>query len=74
MLSVTVMDELPDFVVSAVLVAVIETAAGLGTVVGAVYRPDAEIMPTVLLPPATLFTDQVTDWLGLLVPCTFAVH
>jgi hypothetical protein len=68
MRSVTVIDELPDLVVSTVLVAVKETAPALGTVAGAEYSPDAEIVPTVLLPPATLFTDQVTDWLGLLVP------
>jgi hypothetical protein len=74
MLSVTVTDELPDLVLSTVLVAAMETAAGLGTVAGAVYSPDVEMVPALLLPPATPFTDQVTDWLGLFVPWTSALH
>jgi hypothetical protein len=33
---------------------------GLGIVAGGVYRPAAEIVPVVLLPPATPFTCHVT--------------
>ena len=36
------------------------TVAGEGTVIGAVYIPDAEIMPTIALPPATPLTLQFT--------------
>jgi hypothetical protein len=74
MLSVTVTEKLADLVVSAVLVAVTVTAVGLGTMAGAVNKPEVDTVPTVLFPPVTLFTDQLTDWLGLLVPCTLAVH
>jgi hypothetical protein len=41
-------------------VAVTVTVAGDGTLVGAVYSPDVEIVPTVALPPATPLTAQVT--------------
>lgn len=74
MLRLTVRDELPDLVVSAWLVAVIVTFAGFGTLEGAVYNPELEMVPTVLLPPAILFTDQFTVWLGLFVPLTAALH
>jgi hypothetical protein len=60
-----------DFVLSAWLVAVIVTVAGLGTALGAVYIPPGEIVPNVLLPPATSFTDQFTA--VLLDPLTLAV-
>jgi hypothetical protein len=74
MLSVTVTEELPDLVVSAVLVAATVIAVGLGTMAGAVNKPEDDMVPTVLFPPVTLSTDQLTDWLGLLVPSTLAVH
>jgi hypothetical protein len=74
MASFTVTEELADFVESAVLVAVNMTAAGFGTMAGAVNKPDDDIVPRVLFPPAVLLTDQVTVWLGLLVPCTLALH
>jgi hypothetical protein len=50
----------PDSVESAWLVAVTVTEAGLGTVAGPVYSPEEEIVPSVLFPPATSFTLQVT--------------
>jgi hypothetical protein len=59
---------------SATLTAVTVTTLGLGTVAGAVYKPVAEIVPTVALPPATLFTAQVTALLKLPVPCTTAAN
>jgi hypothetical protein len=74
MLSVTVTEELADLVVSAVLVAVTVTAVGLGTMAGPVNKPEDDMVPTVLFPPVALSTDQLTDWLGLLVPCTLAAH
>jgi predicted anti-sigma-YlaC factor YlaD len=49
-----------DLLVSACEMAVTVTVAGFGTAVGAVYRPAVEIVPTVLLPPATPFTCHVT--------------
>src|SRR5438046_10540550 len=55
------------FVGSAMLVALTDTCAGLGTWAGAVYRPDEEIVPTVAVPPATPFTSQVTFLLLVLV-------
>jgi hypothetical protein len=45
---------------SAAETAVTVTTAGEGTVIGAVYTPDVEIMPTVALPPATPLTLQFT--------------
>jgi hypothetical protein len=45
---------------SAAETAVTVTTGGEGTVIGAVYTPVAEIMPTVAFPPATLLTLQVT--------------
>ncbi len=57
---------------SARLVAFIVTVAGFGTRAGAVYNPLEEIIPTVLLPPATSFTLQVTAVLP--VPVTLALN
>jgi hypothetical protein len=50
----------PDFVVSSVLVAVTVTGFVAGTALGAVYRPAAEIIPSVELPPGTPPTLHVT--------------
>src|SRR5207248_10125710 len=55
------------FVGSAMLVALTDTCAGLGTWAGAVYRPEEEIVPTAAVPPATPFTSQVTFLLLVLV-------
>jgi hypothetical protein len=44
----------------AALVACTVTVAGLGIAAGAVYNPEAEIVPTVALPPATPPTLHVT--------------
>src|SRR5258708_22509557 len=49
-----------DFEVSAWEIAVTVTAAGLGTAAGAVYKPAAEMVPTVALPPVIPLTCQVT--------------
>ena len=49
-----------DLVESTALTAVTVTVAGDGTVIGAVYTPDVEIIPTVAFPPATPFTLQFT--------------
>jgi hypothetical protein len=46
--------------VSAFATAVIVTELGVGTAVGAVYRPFVSIVPTVELPPETPFTCHVT--------------
>src|SRR5271167_2974374 len=48
------------------LVACTVTVAGVGTLAGALYRPLVEIVPNAILPPATPFTSQVTDWFELL--------
>ncbi len=40
--------------------AVTVTVAGEGIIAGAVYIPEVEIVPTVVLPPATPFTCQLT--------------
>jgi hypothetical protein len=50
----------PDFVMSACETAVIVTLPPDGGRFGAVYVPDAEIVPTVALPPDVPFTCQVT--------------
>lgn len=50
---------MPDFVVSATLVAEIEIELE-GTVSGAVYKPAGEIVPMLPFPPATPFTIQLT--------------
>jgi hypothetical protein len=39
------------------------TVAGAGTAIGAVYTPEAEIIPTVALPPAIPLTLQFTAML-----------
>lgn len=48
------------------------TVAGEGTVIGAVYAPAAEIIPTMALPPATPLTLQFT--IVLEEPATVAVN
>ena len=45
---------------SAWLTAVTVTLAGYGRAAGAVYNPDAEIIPALALPPETPFPPQVT--------------
>lgn len=50
----------PERAVSAADTAVTVTVDGEGTVAGAVYIPEPEIVPTVVLPPATPFTCHVT--------------
>jgi len=50
----------PDFVESAWLVAVICTVAGDGKSAGAVYRPPEVIVPSVVFPPGTPLTFQLT--------------
>jgi hypothetical protein len=50
----------PDFDGTTVLVAVTVTTFGVGATGGAMYKPVAEIVPMVGLPPETEFTDQVT--------------
>jgi hypothetical protein len=59
-LAITVTMAEPIFVESATDTAVIVTVAGVGTVIGAVYTPDAEIIPIVALPPAVPLTLQFT--------------
>jgi hypothetical protein len=49
-----------DLAVSAWLVAIMVTLAGLGIIAGAVYMPELDIVPTVELPPVTPPTDHVT--------------
>jgi hypothetical protein len=58
---------LSDFVGSATLVAVTCTLAGDGRSPGAVYTPEAEIVPDAALPPFTPLTLQVTAVLLVLV-------
>jgi hypothetical protein len=60
MLSLTVMFAVADFVESPWLVAITDTVVGLGTIAGGVYKPADEIVPTVLFPPARLFTLHAT--------------
>jgi len=66
--------ELPNFVAFWVLVAAMVTLAGFGTVAGALYCPLVVIIPIVLFPPTTPFTDQVTAELNVPVPWTWAVN
>jgi hypothetical protein len=70
--AVTVTPALAVFVVSAWAIALTVTVAGVGTTFGAVYTPVVEIKPTVVVPPATPFTCQVTAVLVLFV--TVAVN
>jgi hypothetical protein len=58
--AVTVTAAVPLRVASATDTAVIVIVAGDGTLVGALYRPTAEIVPTVAFPPVIPFTCQVT--------------
>ena len=51
---------LADFDVSALLVAVTCTAAGVGRSAGAVYAPAEVMVPTPAFPPAKPFTLQMT--------------
>jgi hypothetical protein len=71
-LLVTVTEELADFVVSALLIAVTENVAGDGTLFGALYSPLVLMVPNVEPPPVTPFTFQVTDLFVVLV--TVAVN
>jgi hypothetical protein len=52
----------PERVLSETEVAAMVIEAGLGRAAGAVYKPVALILPTVVSPPAIPFTDHVTDW------------
>jgi hypothetical protein len=70
--AITVAMAEPILVESATDTAVIVTVAGVGTVMGAVYTPDAEIIPTVALPPAVPLTLQLTAVLE--APVTAAVN
>lgn len=58
--AITVAWAVPILVESTTDTAVIVTVAGAGTIAGAVYAPDAEIIPTDELPPATPLTLQFT--------------
>jgi hypothetical protein len=62
----------PDLLGSATEVAVMATFDGVGMVAGAVYKPDALIVPTVVFPPCAPPALQVTA--VLLVPLTAAVY
>lgn len=68
----------PDFVASAMLVAVTVTVGGDGSAAGAVKTAVvtlfATIVPSVALPPAIPFTLHVTPFAGLPVPVTVAVN
>lgn len=59
-----------DFVESAALLAVTVTEEPDGTVLGVLYKPVDEIVPTVELPPCTPFTHHVTP--VFVVPLTLA--
>jgi hypothetical protein len=54
------------------LAAVTVTVFGAGGTAGAVYNPVLPIVPTVVYPPATPFTDHVAPWFVL--PVTVAVN
>jgi hypothetical protein len=62
-LSVTVTGEFADFEASAVLVADTVTDAGLGTIAGAMNKPEDDTVPRVIFPPETPFTAQFTSLL-----------
>jgi hypothetical protein len=65
-------DAAPLAVGVATLVARIVAVAGFGTAPGAVYRPDVEIVPLVVLPPVIPLTLHVTAVFD--VPATVAVN
>jgi hypothetical protein len=69
---------LPDFAVSATLVAVTLTVGGDGGATGAVYTavfaPFGTMVPALEFPPAIPFTLHVTPAAGFPVPCTLAVN
>ncbi len=60
-----------NFVASACNATVTVTIAGLGTCAGAVYTPEALIVPVVAEPPTALFTSQLTA--VFVVPVTVSV-
>jgi hypothetical protein len=70
--AITVAMAEPSFVESTTDTAAIVTVAGVGTVIGAVYTPDAEIIPTMALPPAVPLTLQFTAVLE--APATAALN
>ena len=57
---VTANEAVPDFVEAAWLVAVICSVAGDGKSAGAVYKPPEVIVPSVVFPPGTPLTLQLT--------------
>ena len=69
---VSVAPVFPDLLLSAVSTALIVMEFGVGGNSGAVYKPVALIVPSVALPPATPFTDQVNT--GLVPLLVFAVN
>ncbi len=71
-LDVTVTVAEADTDESAFETAVTETLEGFGTALGAVKRPEVEILPTTELPPVAPSTFQVTAVLEL--PFTVAVN
>ena len=71
--AVTVTVAEADLVVSATDVALMVTAAGDGTVDGAVYTPAVEIIPTVELPPFTPLTLHVTAMFAVFVTAAVKV-
>jgi hypothetical protein len=62
----------PAALESAMLTACTVTEFGLGNAAGAVYTPDALIVPVEAAPPVTPFTCQVTDMFE--VPVTVALN
>jgi hypothetical protein len=70
--AVTVTTAVPDFVESACEVAMTVTVPPVGTVVGAVYSPDALIVPMLAALAEVLLTCQVTA--VFVVPETVAVN
>lgn len=61
-----------NFVVFATLIALTFTEGVAGRTAGGVYRPEVETVPTVVFPPVTPFTAQVT--LVLALPVTDFVN
>jgi hypothetical protein len=62
----------PDTALSACETAATVTTAGVGTLFGAVYKPEEEMNPIPWLPPTMVLTDQVTA--VLVVLATVAVN